>query len=233
MKAVLPDAIRDVLLLSIAAGSADALAFLALGHVFTCNMTGNVVLLGIDLGQGHGAEAAWSFYVLVIFMLGVALGARLCRHIADEDWPRLAARLIALEKVLLLVFALGWTFAPRAAEPWQGVLVALLAVAMALQSVAWTRLRAPGVGTTAITGTIVAFATELIELALPGSGETRGARASFQAGVVALYCLGGAVSGLLLFHLPWLAGWVPVAVALLVTYGRKPTERIGNKALRG
>jgi uncharacterized membrane protein YoaK (UPF0700 family) len=220
MKSVPPHAIRDVLLLSVAAGSADALAFLALGHVFTCNMTGNVVLLGIDLGQGRGAEAAWSLYVLVIFMLGVALGARLSRNIADEDWSRLAARLIGLEKILLLLFALGWTFTPRAAEPWQGVLVALLAIAMALQSVAWTRLRAPGVGTTAITGTIVAFATELIELALPAPGESRGARALFHAGVVVLYCLGGAASGLLLFHLPWLAGWVPISVAIFVTNGR-------------
>ena len=213
MKAVPADAIRDVLLLSIAAGSADALAFLALGHVFTCNMTGNVVLLGIDLGQGRVSEAAWSLYVLVIFMAGVALGARLSRHIADEDWSQLAARLIGLEKILLLLFGIGWTWTPRAALPWQGILVALLAIAMALQSVAWTRLRAPGVGTTAITGTIVAFATELIGLVSPGTGETNRARATFHAGVVVFYCLGGAASGVLLLKLPLLAGWVPIAVA--------------------
>ena len=216
MKSVPPDAIRDILLLSVAAGSADAMAFLTLGHVFTCNMTGNVVLLGIDLGQGRVADAAWSFYVLVIFMLGVALGARLSRHIADQDWPRLAARLIGLEKILLLLFALGWTFAPREGEPWEGLLVALLAIAMALQSVAWTRLRAPGVGTTAITGTIVAFATGIIDLALPGKGETSGSRIGFHAGVVALYCLGGAATGLLILRLPWLAGWVPIAAATFV-----------------
>jgi len=222
MKSVPPDAIRDVLQLSIAAGSADALAFLTLGHVFTCNMTGNVVLLGIGLGQGHLADAAWSLYVLVIFMLGVAFGARLSRHIADEDWPRLAARLLGLEKIMLLLFAMGWSFAPHDKEPWTCLLVALLAFAMALQSVAWTRLRAPGVGTTAITSTIVAFATELINLALPSAGETSGARVGFHAGVVALYCLGGAVSGLLILDLPWLAGWVPIAAAAWVwTWPRK------------
>jgi uncharacterized membrane protein YoaK (UPF0700 family) len=220
MKSVPLDAIRDVLLLSVAAGSADAVAFLTLGHVFTCNMTGNVVLLGIDLGQGHIADAAWSLYVLVIFMLGVALGARLSRHIADEDWPRLAARLIGLEKIMLLLFALGWSFAPHAKEPWACLLVALLAFAMALQSVAWTRLKAPGVGTTAITGTIVAFATELIDLALPGKGETNASRANFNAGVVALYCIGAAASGLLILYLPLLAGWVPIAVAAFVSIRR-------------
>jgi uncharacterized membrane protein YoaK (UPF0700 family) len=216
MKAVPPEAIRDVLLLSIAAGSADAIAFLSLGHVFTCNMTGNVVLLGIDLGQGRITDAAWSLHVLVIFMLGVALGARLGRDIADEDWPRLAARLIGLEKILLLLFALVWTFAPREALAWEGLLVALLAIAMALQSVAWTRLRAPGVGTTAITGTIVAFATEIIDLALPGTGETSGSRIRFHAGVIVLYCLGAALSGFLIARLPWLAGWVPIAAATFV-----------------
>ncbi len=220
MKSVRPDAVRDVLLLSLAAGSADAAGFIGLDGVFTSNMTGNVVLLGIAIGQGHIAYAARSLYVLVIFMLGVALGATTGRCVDDEDWPRIAAKLVGLEKVVLLLFALGWTFAPRGNAAWDCVLVAPLAVAMALQSVAWTRLRAPGVGTTAITSTIAAFVTGLISLAVPEVGETSSSRIRFQAGVVGLYCLGAAASGLLVTHLQVLAGWTPIAAAVMVRSSR-------------
>jgi uncharacterized membrane protein YoaK (UPF0700 family) len=216
MKAVDPVAVRDVLLLSIAAGSADAAGFIGLGHVFTSNMTGNTVLLGIAIGQGHIVDAARSLYVIVIFMLGVALGARIGRGVADEDWPRIAARLIGLEKIILLLFAVGWTIAPRGVEAWDDAFLALLALAMSLQSVAWTRLRAPGVGTTAITSTITALATGIVSLALPDTGETSRERVGFHAGVIILYCLGAATSGFLILHLTWLAGWVPIAAAACV-----------------
>lgn len=221
MKAVDPVAVRDVLLLSLAAGSADAAGFIGLGHVFTSNMTGNTVLLGIAIGQGHIADTARSFYVIVVFMFGVALGARAGRSVADQDWPGLAARLIGLEKIILLLFAIGWTFTLRGNETWDDALLTLLAIAMALQSVALTRLRVPGIGTTAITSTITALAMGVVSLALPGTGEATGARVSFHAGVVALYCLGAATSGLLIAHLPWLAGWVPIAAALFVNSGMR------------
>jgi len=226
MKPVDPVAMRDVLFLSLAAGSADAAGFVGVGHVFTSNMTGNTVLLGIAIGQGHIAEAARSLYVIVIFMFGVALATRAGRGVADGDWPRIAARIIGLEKIVLLLFALGWTCTPRHIEAWNDVLLAFLAVAMALQSVAWTRLRAPGVGTTAITSTITALAMGVLNLALPDTGETSRERVGFHAGVVALYGLGAATSGFLLLHQPWLAGWIPITAALFVT-GRPSVRTAG------
>jgi uncharacterized membrane protein YoaK (UPF0700 family) len=40
-----------VVLLTIASGFSDALGYVALGHVFTANMTGNSILLGLAMGQ--------------------------------------------------------------------------------------------------------------------------------------------------------------------------------------
>ena len=211
-----PSALRDTLLLSLAAGSADAAGYLTLGHVFTSNMTGNVVLLGIAIGQGHPGDTARSLFVLVLFMLGFALGVRLDRGIRQGDWPRLAARLIRLEKIALLLFALGWTFVPRDVVAIQYALLALLAVAMGLQSAVMNRLHAPGVGTTAITTTISALVSGLVSLAVPGLAGTDGSAIRFQAGVLFLYCLGAAISGLLFVHNPWLAGWIPIAAAAFV-----------------
>jgi uncharacterized membrane protein YoaK (UPF0700 family) len=46
-----PDPIPPFVLLGMTAvtGIVDAVSFLALGHVFTANMTGNVVFLGLPL----------------------------------------------------------------------------------------------------------------------------------------------------------------------------------------
>ena len=40
-------------MLTAAAGYVDAVSYLALGRVFTANMTGNTVLLGLSLVQAH------------------------------------------------------------------------------------------------------------------------------------------------------------------------------------
>jgi uncharacterized membrane protein YoaK (UPF0700 family) len=40
-----------MVLLTIASGFSDALGYVALGHVFTANMTGNTILLGLAMGQ--------------------------------------------------------------------------------------------------------------------------------------------------------------------------------------
>ena len=179
-------------------------------------MTGNVVLLGVALGQGRADDAARSIFVLAVFILGVALGVRLGSAVAPIDWARLSARLIGLEKIALLLFALGWTFLPRTNEAGVYALLVLLAAAMGLQTAALAKLGAPGVGTTAITGTITALVTGLVSLAVPDSGETSSSRLRFQAGVLALYCLGAAINGFLLINLPWLAGCVPIAAAVWV-----------------
>ena len=220
MKSLGPDVVRDVLLLSLAAGAADAAGFIGLGRVFTSNMTGNVVLLGIDLGQGQFASAAHVFYVLVIFMLGVGLGVRLGKGIAEKDWPNLASRLVRLEKFALVLFALGWLALPDANGPALSyALVALLAMAMGLQSAAMNRLNAPGVATTAITGTLTALITGLVTVPV-GSGSVEETnswnRIKFQSAVVGLYCCGAAANGLMIVHFPRLAGCLPALAVLFV-----------------
>ncbi len=64
-----------VLLLTWAAGSVGAISYLGLGHVFTANMTGNTVLLGLAVGQGQGFAALRSVVALGGFALGAAIGA--------------------------------------------------------------------------------------------------------------------------------------------------------------
>jgi len=226
MKSLGRDAARDLLLLSLTAGSADATGYLGLGQVFTSNMTGNIVLLGIDLGQGHLALAGRVLYVLGIFMLGLCLGAWLGQDVPEKQWPALAFRLIGLEKIVLLVFGLGWFFlTDKNHGPGSYGFLALLALAMGLQSAALYRLSAPGVGTTAITGTLTAFATGLVNLlyhtkAEISQREAKLHRVRFQLAVIFLYTCGAVLSGFLIMYAPRLAGFLPVFTSAFVAFGR-------------
>lgn len=231
MKSVNPPALRDVLLLSLIAGGADAVGYMGLDRVFTSNMTGNVVLLGIYLGQGDLGNISHTLFVLVAFALGVAIGTYFSHDVEKGDWLPLARRLINGERLLLILFAIGWVARPdHTASAVAYPLLAILAVAMGLQSAAMNRLSAPGVGTTAITSTITAFVTNLCALWIPRNGtasteQAAPGRIGFTGGVLALYCLGAAASGLLLVRLPWLAGVWPALTALLTSWGFRASVR--------
>lgn len=216
---------RDLLLLSLAAGSADAIGYLSLGNVFTSNMTGNLVLLGIDLGQGHVGPAARHIFVLAIFVLGAGLGAWLGRELPEKKWPALAARLIWVDKILLLIFGIAWFFNAKAngvINPY--TLLVPLAIAMGLQSTAMFRLSAPGVATTAITGTFTALTNGLVNLLFlkvdAVEKQSNLSRIRFQLSVILLYATGAALSGFLIMRGMLWVGFLPALAAAFVSFGR-------------
>src|ERR1700734_2392421 len=58
-------------------GMVDAVSFLALGRVFTANMTGNVMLLGFAVGRTPGLSTERSLLALTFFLIGAVLGGRI------------------------------------------------------------------------------------------------------------------------------------------------------------
>src|SRR2546430_8631728 len=60
--------------LTVVTGLVDAVSYLALGHVFTANMTGNVVFLGFAAAGGNGLSAPRSGTAVVAFLLGAVIG---------------------------------------------------------------------------------------------------------------------------------------------------------------
>lgn len=147
-----------VLLLTCAAGSVDAASYIALGHVFTANMTGNTVHFGVAIGRWDPATIARTGTVLVGFAVGVACGALIVER--DESiavLPRSVIHALALELIVLVLAAAGWPAGWVATDVGQHVMLGLLAVAMGTQSAAVRRMRIPGVVTTYITGTVTSF----------------------------------------------------------------------------
>ena len=195
-----PAATRDALLLVLAAtsGYVDAVSYLGLGHVFTSNMTGNTVLLGLALGQEQGLAVLRSVIALAGFIVGVLVGALLVEQ--DEGrgiWPARVTVACAFEGVVLLAFALGGLLAgatPGALAIY--ALIALAAIAMGVQSAAVRTLGVSGVTTTAITGTWTNLVSGLVARLRaqrpagrrPGrTSRTGGVR--LQVAVVAVYVL--------------------------------------------
>src|SRR5579875_2412287 len=74
---------RALLALTVTTGLVDAVSYLGLGHVFTANMTGNIVLLGFGLAGGSGLPVLAPVVSLVAFLAGARVGGALQRRFGE------------------------------------------------------------------------------------------------------------------------------------------------------
>jgi uncharacterized membrane protein YoaK (UPF0700 family) len=199
-----------VLLLTTAAGYVDAVSYLALGRVFTANMTGNTVLLGLSIVQGDADGTGRAALALGGFLLGGAIGAAIAYRLRHEHgWPRGVTLALILEVVLLAALA----SARSASVPLR---IALAAVAMGIQSAAARRLDILGVATTFVTGTLTSLISLIVRHGVLPSASGHGKR--FLAAVWGVYVAGAMAAGAAIQLAPAFALLVPaVLVAAVVT----------------
>ncbi|WP_382306940.1 DUF1275 family protein [Herbiconiux sp. UC225_62] len=147
-----------LLLLSFSAGAADAFAFLALGGIFTANMTGNLILTGM-FTRPEFALTLLAALIAVVFFVGVLYAAfRLTAAPTSEFATRRRAvrRLVLPSIVLQTVVVVIWMLRPDTTALLERcVVIALSASALALQTVGAKKLTdIDGVTTTYVTGTL-------------------------------------------------------------------------------
>jgi uncharacterized membrane protein YoaK (UPF0700 family) len=63
-------------LLTVVAGTVDAVSILRIDHVFVANVTGNVIFIGLALVGAREFSITASFVVLASFLIGAALSGR-------------------------------------------------------------------------------------------------------------------------------------------------------------
>jgi len=214
----------DILLLTLVAGSADALGYLNLGKVFTSNMTGNVVLMGIAVSEGRGADTGRSLFAFLAFIVGNCLGAWFCSHATGKEVSRASLTgVLGIEATMLLAYAVLSSLLPVERQlVFAYQLIALLGLSMGLQAAVVYRMGTPGVTTTAITGTLTTLFAGLMKSISQGkqpAPENRPRHASFglQALVIVLYLGGAAALGALNLNAkPWAAFFPAVIVVLVV-----------------
>nr|WP_245187901.1 YoaK family protein [Frateuria flava] len=186
-------------------GSLDAVSYLALGHVFTANMTGNTVLLTMAMGSADFARALRSLLAVVGFALGVAAGTGMLRG-QGTGWSVRVNRVLWLETLLLGAVVLVFARARPDAlpTPWVRGVIVLLGAVMGMQSAAMRKVHLAGVWTTFITGTLTEMVAGLVERTPPKGLP----RVRVQATVFATYGLAALVTA-------WLQQrWPPWTAAL-------------------
>ncbi len=224
----------DVMLLALtlAAGHVDALGYLALGGVFTANMTGNTVLLGLHVSLEQGAAVVRSLVALGGFGAGLLIGALVVeRRRESTPWPPAVTWALGLEAAILGAFAVGFALTGPARErPELHGLILLSAVAMGIQSAAVRRLNVPGIATTYMTGTLTSAVTGLVARSRANAGAAGfsggagpfwlvlgvGRTVKLQLLSLLLYGIGAMIAGLALPRWPMLGAIAPVLVVLSV-----------------
>jgi uncharacterized membrane protein YoaK (UPF0700 family) len=131
--------------LSALAGYVDGVGFLHLGGMFVSFMSGNSTRLGVNLAQGHWADAAEAIGLIALFVTGAGAGSLIVftRSVYCQSWVLLA------EASLLAAAALFYTLgAPPLA-------VAAMVLAMGLENAVFQGEGGAGLGLTYMTGALV------------------------------------------------------------------------------
>jgi uncharacterized membrane protein YoaK (UPF0700 family) len=157
---------RDVaaVILAITSGATDAIAFLALGGAFTSVMTGNLVLLGISLGQAQAALGRQIAVAVVGYIAGCYIGARITGPVVPGDpiWPPAVIRGLLVEASLFVLYAAGWWVVGGHPSGWATAgLLGVSALALGVQSATMRRFGVRGLSTTYLTGTLTTLVTSL------------------------------------------------------------------------
>lgn len=211
-----------VLLFTWAAGSVDAITYLS-GHVFTANMTGNAVLLGITAGQGKSADVVRSVIALLSFTVGIVIGAILVGEGGKPKRWTLIRRAVLVETVFLIFFtAVCWW--PSQNRVVIALMVFISGLAMGLQSATVKRLNLPGIATTYITGTITNLFSGLVhhhwgtgDLASDKDPQAAKSTLRLQGAVFLTYTLAAVASGALYQRWPVIVALLPLAATGSVT----------------
>jgi uncharacterized membrane protein YoaK (UPF0700 family) len=151
---------RLLLVLTAAAGLVDAVSYLALGHVFVANMTGNVVFLGFSIAGGTGVSASASLVAIAAFLAGAMAGGRLGAGFGQARTQALAAGM-AMQLVLVAAAAIVAAVAGVHDSASRYPLIVLLAGAMGIQTATARRLGVRDLPTTVLTQTLAGLASEL------------------------------------------------------------------------
>jgi uncharacterized membrane protein YoaK (UPF0700 family) len=197
--------------LTFTTGLVDAASYLGIGHVFTANMTGNIVLLGFGIAGAGGLPVIAPMVSLGAFLLGAGAGGVLASRLSAHH-PRHVASTLAIETVLVATAAVVAAAIHIRPNTVSGdVVIALLALAMGVRNATVRKIAVPDLTTTVLTMTLTGLAADSPLFGGSGKGSTRRT-----AAVVTM--LTGAVAGGLLLKTSLALPLAAAAVLALATW---------------
>jgi len=181
-----------MLALTFSTGCIDAVGYLGLDRVFTGNMTGNVVILGMALTGADGLPIIGPIIALVLFMAGAATSGRVLRPV-PAGWTRRSTTLFTVVGVILAVFAIAsLAFPSTRPDALNFAVTGALGYSMGMQAGAARHIAVKDVTTVVVTSTLVGLAFE------SRLGGGKGQPWKRRAGAIVLILCGAATGALLL-----------------------------------
>jgi uncharacterized membrane protein YoaK (UPF0700 family) len=213
------ESLPAAILLATTGGLLDGFVYLNHGHVFANAMTGNVVLLGIDVLSKNYLQSLRHLAPLTAFFLGVATSRFVHSRLSARgiNSARISACGLALEFVVLLAASMLPLSFPEMA------FTGLIAYVSSFQITSFRRVGSLTYSSTFVTGNLRDMSVGLFELAAAATPEERSAGAQ-KARHLGLICLGffvGVMTGAwcaphLFNHTLWIADVLLVFVAVLL-----------------
>ncbi len=187
-----PMLLATLTVLTVVSGMVDAVSYLGLGHVFTANMTGNIVLVGFAVAGAPGFSITASLTSVGAFLLGAVCAGRICLHLASRRRWLVVAMFVegTITAVAAVVAAVAGDRVGDGGSRY--AVIALLALAMGVRNSTIRRLAVPDVTTTVLTMTLTGLAADS---SLAGGHNPKLARRT--SAVIAMFA--GAFAGAALF----------------------------------
>jgi uncharacterized membrane protein YoaK (UPF0700 family) len=198
---------RALLVLTFTTGVIDAASYLGLGHVFTANMTGNIVLLGFGIAGSGGLPVIAPLVSLAAFLAGSAMGGRMGAGMRTRT-PHLSRAMLVEIGVVLLAAALALLVDITPDRFSADLVIALLAFGMGVRNATVRKLKVADLTTTVLTMTLTGLAAD----SPLGGGDGEG---SWRKTAAVLAMLLGAIAGALLLKVH-LALVLALAAALAI-----------------
>jgi len=151
--------LATLLVLTVISGYVDAISYLGLGHVFTANMTGNVVLLGFAAAGASGFSAPACLTSLGAFLFGATAAGRIARRLGsrrDLLAVALTTEAVATGTAAGVAFAVTLVSAGWA----RFTIIAVLAFGMGVRNATIRQLAVPDLSTTVLTMTLTGLAAD-------------------------------------------------------------------------
>ena len=149
--------------LTVVTGLLDAVGYLGLDRVFTGNMTGNVVILGMGIAAAEGLPVAGPLIALLGYVLGAAVGGRLIRG-RPKGWSAAITATVCVNALILAIVAsLLLLLPPSGGQSPAGIAAAAtIALVMGVQASIARFLAVTDMTTVVVTSTITSYASETL-----------------------------------------------------------------------
>jgi uncharacterized membrane protein YoaK (UPF0700 family) len=208
--------------LTVIGGFLDAVSYLGLGHVFTVNMTGNIVLIGFAAAGAPGFSVLANLCAVAFFVGGAAVGGRLDRLVGSHRTMLVGE--MTLEGILIAAAAVVSACVAGIGTGWpRYLIIGLLSFAMGMRNASVRRMAVDGMTTTVLTTTLTGLVSDS---ALAGGSNPNEARRA-----ISVLCMfAGALAGAaLVLHVSpdWALGVAAVlALGAAAYFGRQEPLRL-------